>query len=378
MVNQINSPIKNYTPNTFQDKVLIDSKQRVDSRLLSNYTNTLTMNRSSTNTEFTFSNLKSNKQKSYQVYKSLLIKNRFTKSLLQSKEINYNNYTNIPQELANVNFPLWIEKYKKFLVLTLLEDIIREHDNNIISINQMLEFSNIQLISTLPEEEPESLNEILNSRFNDTTIFTKSTNTENSVKIFFGDTNRINRILQFIDYKLKIYHQKNNKNIYPSINKEVMYDTNSNEYISSILKKNNPFLKVSSITDYKEQINKNKVHLEENLVNLKQLLLTRILINEKLYPKTYMNSLTEKHSHLIIEYTTNRLRELKNNINIYRNNTGGKFIGEYWTSAFPTDSQLIAYISLQFLEDLYKDSYIRKMFLISFPLSPSKCILYNI
>ena len=59
-----------------------------------------------------------------------------------------------------------------------------------------------------------------------------------------------------------------------NLNKEIMYDTNNNEYISSILKKNNPFLKSSSMNDYKEQINKNKVHLEEKLVNLKQLLLT--------------------------------------------------------------------------------------------------------
>ena len=365
--------------------MVLKKKKKIDDRVPSNrmnftnsYNNTLNTNTMKSSTsQFTFSNVKNSKQKSYQIYKSLLIKNRFSKSLLQSKEINYNNYTHIPQELANVNFPLWIEKYKKFLVLTLLEDIIREHDNNMISINQMLEFSSIQLISTLPEEEPDELNDILNTRFNDTNIFNnnKTTTPENSVKIFFGDTNRITRILQFIDYKLKVYHQKNNKTVYPNLNKEIMYDTNNNEYISSILKKNNPFLKSSSMNDYKEQINKNKVHLEEKLVNLKQLLLTRIILNEKLYPKTYMNSLSEKHSHLIIEYSINRLRELKNNISQYRNNTGGKFIGEYWTSAFPSDSQLIAYISLQFLEDLYKDSYLRKMFLISFPLSPSKIII---
>ena len=192
--------------------MVLDSKQKIDDRVPSNrmnftnsYNNTLNTNTMKSSTsQFTFSNVKNSKQKSYQIYKSLLIKNRFSKSLLQSKEINYNNYTHIPQELANVNFPLWIEKYKKFLVLTLLEDIIREHDNNMISINQMLEFSSIQLISTLPEEEPDELNDILNTRFNDTNIFNnnKTTTPENSVKIFFGDTNSTTTILQSTDYNL--------------------------------------------------------------------------------------------------------------------------------------------------------------------------------
>ena len=94
--------------------MVLDSKQKIDDRVPSNrmnftnsYNNTLNTNTMKSSTsQFTFSNVKNSKQKSYQIYKSLLIKNRFSKSLLQSKEINYNNYTHIPQELANVNFPL--------------------------------------------------------------------------------------------------------------------------------------------------------------------------------------------------------------------------------------------------------------------------------
>ena len=81
---------------------------------------------------------------------------------------------------------------------------------------------------------------------------------------------------------------------------------------------------------------------------------------------------------LLIEYSIGRLRELKSNLNYYKNNCGGKFIGENWTSAFPTDSQLLSYLSIQFMEDVYKDSYLRKLFMISFPLAPSKITFINI
>lgn len=348
---------------------------------------------SSRATEFTFNNNNSSKQKSYQIYRNLLIKNKFSKALLPNKEINFNDYTRMPHELANVNFPFWIEKYKKFLVLTLLEDFINEHDNNIINLNQMLEFTNIQLITTLPEEEPNSLTEILNTKFNDTNSFLFKNNlngkiknnfneNNNTVKVFFGDTGRISKIITFIDYKLKMCQKKNlnNQNGYSSINKENQpYRLNNNdESISNMLKKHNPFLKVANNMDYKDLINKNKILLEENLINLKQLLLYRIILNEKLFPKYYINSLTDKHAHLVIEYSIGRLRELKSNLNYYKNNCGGKFIGENWTSAFPTDSQLLSYLSIQFMEDVYKDSYLRKLFMISFPLAPSKITFINI
>lgn len=337
-----------------------------------NYSNNIGYNQGGINQQ-TF------KSRSHQIFSSLLMRNKFHKILMPGKEVNYDSLLRIPEELANVNCSYWIERYQEFLVNTLLEDFINEHDNNIININKTLEFTNIQLIPTLPDEDPMNIEEQLQNKFNDNSLirrlenpqlaFNKDNNLSNTIKIFFGDNRTINQIIQFIEYKLRLSKQ-NEKEYRQNKDKKEPYFDKTDKFIYELIKKKNPFLKKELNYDYNDLMTKNQLQLEESYITLKHYLIYRILLNEKLYAKLFVNPINEKHSHLLIEYNIGRLRELKASITQYKNNSGGKFFTENWCSIFPSDSQLIAYITIQFIEDIYNNNYQKKLFLISFPLAP--------
>ena len=370
------------------------------------------------------------KQMSIQILHSLLSKNCFVNTLNPSKEINYDNFTRLPSELANVNYHLWIDKFKSFLTSNFLEELIADHDNNIISINQILSVANVQLISTIPEKEPNDLLDKLDTFLTETnsfmfnnynsknqfTLFSNSyqmnnnnnnnSNNHNNIasshntneyqinnslssnstlpqlKVFFGDTTRLVKIIQLIDYKLKTYIHKDRDiprdspyNL-PSNqfnqNLNLDYNVSYNEAISSIIKQHNPFTKKNTSMDYRDILNTNKIYFRENMQKLKQLLLYRIILNEKLLVNSFIKwSLNEKQTFLRMEYVISRIRELRNNINEYKNNSGGMFLNENWFSAFPTDSQIIAFLCIKYMEDVYKEHYMKNKLLLMFPLTPN-------
>jgi len=362
------------------------------------------------------SNIQNSNMRSFQILQSLTLNNLTLKVLMPSKPINLRNMNNIPQELGKFNYYICIDKFKKYITSKLFEDILSQHDNNLFTLNQLLEFTGIQVLSIQPEEEPGNLNEVLQEKLDENYIrnFNNNNNTFNIFKndknnfginrnnnnsnfnlfnnenymndvqknfrIFFGDVERIKMIIKFIDLKLK--NEQIKKFTMNSINierkdRENFLFRNNDDYIIDYQKKNNPFTSQNlnpnlERNQYNSLFQKNKVLLGENLINLKRCLIQRLYINELLFPQRFIKPITEKHSQIVIEYVVNRLRELKNNINLYKNNSGGKFFGENWCNLFPTDSQLISYICFFYLEMANNDAniYNNIRFLISYPIPP--------
>lgn len=362
------------------------SNSKVSNNLFSNHFGFLGNNENNMNNTFNegllFQNsLKSREQvqpKSEQILKILMMKYKCTLTLLPSKEVNFNDYTNIPSELANVKCHVWVEKYKRFVVKVLIEDFIHEHDNNLININKLLEATGLQLVGSIPDEEPDSLNDFLYNKFNDPNAFNKDKNFQDEqsnakINIFYGDTSRILKIIYFLDSKLRNFKVNSNQNINFEKNLQNVPQFKSNDdYLANLIKQNNPFLKKKEVTDYRDTINRSKIQLEQNFINLKHLLLHRVVLNEKLFPSKFMKAQTEKHVHIIIEYCVSRLKELKSNLGFYKNNGGGKFHSTNWNSFFPTDSQIIANLSIFYIEEVYQGSYLKKNFLFTYPFAPSK------
>jgi hypothetical protein len=78
------------------------------------------------------------------------------------------------------------------------------------------------------------------------------------------------------------------------------------------------------------------------------------------------------------------LKELINTkLGCYKNDKGGDFHGERWSSVFLTDSQvnipinlkLLASLFFNYLDEIYKENGLTRQFLISWPAEPSKISL---
>ena len=417
---------KDYNNMGFNQKSYLNSPYSRYDNIKDFFSNNFTVNNTNNifnNINFPYlnqNNIQNSNLRAIQILRSLISKNKTLKLLMPSKPINFNNdynNNNIPRELcdANCNYNLWVEKFKKYLSTKLLEDLLFQHNNNLFTLNQLLEFTGIQVLSIIPEVEPGNFYEILqeqleenfinnlninnnnlglkpnnfglgnidnfnkNSNFN---IFNKENNNEGKkkIKIFFGDIERLKIIIQYIDTKLKNQQIKKltmDSMYFERKERENLLFKNNDDYIIDIQKKTNPFINDNLMLDfqrnkYNNLLNKNKFILGENLMNLKKCLIQRLYLNEILFPQRFIKPITEKHSQIVIEYVVNRLRELKVNINLFKNNSGGKFFGENWCNIFPTDSQLIAYICIFYLEMAYKDSniYNNFRFLISYPIPP--------
>ena len=358
-----------------------------------------------------------NKEISFQEYQKLIKNYENTKSLNKNyKSPDYSkNKDKIPKELLFIDYNKWISKMKIFISKNLIPDIITKHDNNISILNSFLYYFDLKITQTLPEKEnnnyldnlkvklsylksnkiniiKEDDNNIINqdmkdkisnnfnynnkenknnifssinnfyNTFNDTNEI-NNINEEQKLKcIFYGDTIKIKEILLLIEIKIiDLNLQKKNEYKGNSLRKEIINAINYN---------NNPFLKkdyTKTIDDYLRNINNNYT-----LTNLQKLLYERIILNERLYPKELFNKKSKNHALLVIEYALERFRQLQHNFNDYGNGSkGGDFLGERWCSLLPTDSQLIAHLIVNYIENIYlvKNDNYQQRFLISFPMS---------
>ena len=127
-----------------------------------------------------------------------------------------------------------------------------------------------------------------------------------------------------------------------------------------------------TLDDYLRNLNENN---NFTLSNLQRLLYERIIINERLYPKELFDKKNETHALLVIEYAIERFRELQQNFECYGNGArGGEFLNENWCSLLPTDSQLIAHLIANYIENLYlinsnNNNQYQQNFLLSFPMN---------
>jgi hypothetical protein len=72
------------------------------------------------------------------------------------------------------------------------------------------------------------------------------------------------------------------------------------------------------------------------------------------------------------EYIQNRTKELiSSRMGSYRNEKGGDFLGERWTSVFLTDSQLLASLFFNYLDEIYKENRLTRQFIVNYPNEPS-------
>ena len=372
-----------------------------------------------------------NKEASYNLYQILKKRNENALGLNQNfSSFNYNNDMNdIIKELAYKNYNKWIIKMKFFVSKKLIPNIIEKHDNNISNLNAVLNILGLKIISTSPETDSDEylnkLNEKLlllnSSRINDIKIdnynlfyqnikydnynnyneFNNNINNDNKnrifpslnnfssflndtndlkennnrqnkdkdlISVFFGDTNKIKKILLLIEDKINSLElQKNNEN------KKNVYSKRQ-EIIKAINYNKNPFIKKDNrkaLDDYLKNINENNNY---SLSYLQRLLYERIIINERLYPKELFDKKNNIHALLVIEYAIERFRDLQQNFECYGNGArGGEFLNENWCSLLPTDSQLIAHLIINYIESLYlisnNNNQYQQNFLLSFPMN---------
>jgi len=306
---------------------------------------------------------------------------------LERNILDLSNVNDIPHELESINFNVWIKNFKNFIIKNELETICIEHFNNLINLNKLLQHIEIEIISNQSESNNINIMHFLEKNLHENSfhldklmnynLINKSFNKNRFVfKIFFGNSNKLKEIIKFIDNKLQHIKNKNvvlyqrNENNNNEINKIFM---NNDEYLSSYLKKLNPFSNInhnfSNIKFFAKNVSSNNFY--ENLINLKKLIIERIALNECIFPKKFIKNIyTENHVNIIIEYVMERLNELKKNFDIYSNNSGGKFYNEEWTNLFPTDSQIISNLNIFFLEQSYNNLKKYRIFLNS-PVPPT-------
>ena len=365
-----------------------------------------------------------NKEVSYNNYQALKSRYENTQVLEQNNNsIDYSKFIDkMPRELMNVNNS-WILKMKIFISKNLIPNIITKHDNNISNLNAILSSLGIKIISSLPENDNNDYLDVLNKKLsfinsnqineykgsnlllqnlrnhlgnnmNNNNFINNYNNNENKnmyfpslnnfssflnesrgmnelnnndnklKKVFFGDTNKIKQILILIENKINEIELKNNNNEYQSnsyYKRQIIIKTvNSN---------NNPFLKKEDtkiLDDYIKNINDSNASLN----NLQRLLYERIIINERLFPKELFDKKNEMHALLVIEYAIERFKQLNQNFDNYGNGSrGGEFLNDNWCSLLPTDSQLIAHLVVNYIENIYliNNGINQQKFLLSFP-----------
>lgn len=316
-------------------------------------------------------------------------------------DYNLNKYQNIPyDDLINLNYHGWINNLKDYFSCVLIHNFIQTHENNLNSINQLLSFTNIKLVTQIPEElniHPIStfinqclseqnfmnnqntmknncnkFNSNLNFGYDEPSYNSNPLQEKNMIKIFYGDTEKLkiitNEICQILDCPIQ---KENILNLtYNYQDRSRTFTESNTERLYLIEKHSTPFLYKQSFK-YSELVHKSLFSYKDCLMNLCNLLYQRIILNDKIMPTKHIVPKNEKHSLVIIEYCLSRLRELKNNFKIYKNNCGGSFIGEKWSSLFPTDSQLISSFVVSLYEDVFINREYKQVFMQVFPCVPN-------
>ena len=394
-----NSPVK--IDNIDNQINQINYNKNNDNKIINNN------NYNSQNDFINLNNLPADKSVSYLKYQELK-KDINNTQMLTPHEFNNQFYDvkTIPQELLNINYTKWVTRMKNFVSLKLLPVVVSQHNSNLNYLNQIMSYFGIKFINTLPQEDInnnylkvflEKINKIYSDEFknennnnNDSVSyfdFSKylnnsneknfsKINNNNHIEIFFGDNRKIKKIMDIISDKLKEIQNKINKtNIINNNNNNPVNNINYKDLFIIINTKNNPFLKENRnkvLNDY--LINNNKENNNTySLTTLHKLLFERIIINDRLYPKELLSKINDDHLSLVIEYSAERLNQLKNNFSCYGNgSSGGDFLNERWCSVLPTDSQIISHIIVNYLEDLYQitnNNYNKQKFLLSYPNS---------
>lgn len=359
-----------------------------------------------------------NKKVSYYKYLNLKSRNNNTQALNQNNNDLKYNLDKIPRELTSINYHNWIFKMKNFISKILMPNLINKHENNISNLNSCLVNLGLKIINTLPENESNDYMDVLNEKIffvnsnkindivdNNNILFQKlknhydksqfnnfnhninnnkenifpSLNTFNTFlnegkesndksnndsqlkSIFFGDTNKIKKILSIIENK--IYSLQNNNE----------YKNNQYQHRQLIIKiinsYDNPFLK----KDISKSADNNKEEVNDiTLTRLQRLLYERIIINERLFPKELFEIKDDIHALLVMEYSIERLRQLQHNFSLYESGSkGGDFMNENWCSILPTDSQLLVHVVMSYIESIYSinNNINQQIFLLSYPCS---------
>lgn len=365
-------------------------------------------------------NIPKDKEVSFNKYQNL--KNRYENYQALSQNYNKLNYdiNKIPRELININYKNWVIKMKNFISRTLIPNIIKKHDDNILNLNSILKSLGVEISSTLCNNDDNYLkyfnekiyflnsnkiniesnmnenklndllykktknffnNQIMNEEdngINNNSIFPSLMNFSNYLddtkdyenkkyiyenqlnKIFFGDTNKIKQILSIVENKINALR----------INKI----EESQIIIQKINLNSNPFLTNDYMKNIDNYLNNVKDINNPTLINLRKLLYERIILNDRLYPKELFTSKDPIHALLVIEYTIERLHQLQQNFELYGNGSGGgDFLNENWCSLLPTDSQIISHIIINYIESIYEINNNRnqQIFLLSYPSNAS-------
>lgn len=330
-------------------------------------------------------------------------KGRGLSELRKHPVFNMNEYPNIPRDrLINLKYKLWILNFKNFLLNSFLNDFINTHEGNILCLNQLLSFSNIQIVNSIPEQvnidnlqafffdqlkednfiaNSQSKNKInpnfrrsqtFNYMNNGNALNFYDQNQHKRLKIFYGDRNKIKNLLDAI---LEILDGKITKENAFNINNQVCvrqatFSESNSQNLILIQRQSTPFLHRKSF-DYNSFVQNCQNNYIKTLENVCYLIFQRFILNEKIYPKMFCHDeYGEDFKHLIMEYCVGRLKELAMNFSVYSNNSGGSFYGEEWSNYFPSDSQFLGHFICSLYEDIYKKDQNKKQVLFYDPVIP--------
>ncbi len=236
---------KDYNNMGFNQKSYLNSPYSRYDNIKDFFSNNLTVNNTNNifnNINFPYlnqNNIQNSNLRAIQILRSLISKNKTLKLLMPSKPINFNNdynNNNIPRELcdANCNYNLWVEKFKKYLSTKLLEDLLFQHNNNLFTLNQLLEFTGIQVLSIIPEVEPGNFYEILQEQLEENFINNLNINNNNNsnFKNYNHNYNNLNNInnnmFRSSSFDKKIFYRTNNNNINNYYNNKSIYNNKNN------------------------------------------------------------------------------------------------------------------------------------------------------
>jgi hypothetical protein len=218
------------------------------------------------------------------------------------------------------NYHRWIQNFKIYLVNETLNNILHDHNTNIDLLNNLMGKSlSITFVHSMTdnslENEPlmfKEIYELINSNNLDFTHKPDDIyriNEETKFKIFFGDMDKLDNLLNMVINRLDNLRILSNKS--KSFSKEnKIENTNhfsniyndNNDYRKMRINLNNPFSnkekKFNLLSHYKETIARQNQDVEDNLKNLLQLILYRMHLNKILLP-IFIKTESRQHSQLI-------------------------------------------------------------------------------
>lgn len=281
-------------------------------------------------------NLENNPQQEYSLnlFKTIQMSQKYLTKLKIGTEIRKEDIERDIDSLGiNEHYGIWMRNLKIFFNTTFIPDILKDHNENLNSLNRLFKTSiNIQIVnevvgelSDINKEEIETLIYDNNLKFSEEDgikTFIKgqqfSNNIENYIpsnendmkyqKIFFGDTNSIKFILNCIEFKLrnnKILREKSKfqlkedltKSLFTKPKKENIPSSHElrMNFTNSMLNKK----KYDRMADFSESLKRNSEKNENSLLLLKNLLEFRLDFNKQITPM-FIKPNNSLHEQLIL------------------------------------------------------------------------------